>query len=203
MKAHVTADPRPAIDDEEGHVDAVGVVGDLLLLHHVRAHGPDVAQSLVSLAARLRQRDELLLCEDLHAEALEEHADGNDGDEGEDDEGELPVVGEDGHQADDDLAQGDEPARKVGRHNALDDLRVRAETIEQLAHAHGVEEGHVLPQHVAQDKGSEAAAAAGGGDGVEHGAEEGQHAVADVDAHEVERELGHLRHSHAAALVAL
>jgi hypothetical protein len=98
-------DPRPALDDEEGHVDAVGVVGDLLLLHDVRADSSDVAKRFVGFAAGLCQRDELLFREDLHAEALQEHADGDDGDEREYDESELPVVGEDGDEADDDLAE--------------------------------------------------------------------------------------------------
>ncbi len=194
MKGEVTADPRPALDDEERDVDAVGIICDLLLLHYIRTHSSDVAQSLVGFAAGLSQRDQLLLREYLHAEALEKHADSNDGNEGEDNQGKLPVVGEDCHQADYDLAQRDKPAGQVGRDHALDDLSVRAQAIEQLADAHGVEERNVLSEHVPQHQCSEAATATRGGDGVKNGAEEGEHAVADIDAHKVQRELGDLPH---------
>jgi hypothetical protein len=93
---------------------------------------------------------------------------------------------------DDYLTERDEPAGEVCRDNALNDLCVCAQAIQKLSHPHRVEERHVLTQHVAQHQSPQTTAAACGGDGVKNGAEEREHAVADVDAHQVKSELGDL-----------
>mmetsp|Transcript_6267 Transcript_6267/g.9457 ORF Transcript_6267/g.9457 Transcript_6267/m.9457 type:complete len:503 (+) Transcript_6267:362-1870(+) len=184
-------DPRAALDDEVRDVDLVGIVRDLLLLHHIRAHSADVGQRLIGLGAGISESNELLLREDLHAEPLQEHAHGDDRDEREHHQRQLPVVGEDGDQPDHDLAQRDEPAGQVGSHNHLDDLRVRRQTIQQLSDAHSVEERHVLTKHVAQHERAQPAGAAGGRDGVQHRREKGEHTVRHVDAQKIKGESRH------------
>jgi hypothetical protein len=61
-----------------------------------------------------------------------------------------------------------EPARKVGRDNHLDDFSISGETIEQLSDAHSVKEGNVLSDHVAQDERAQAARTSRRSDGIQH-----------------------------------
>ncbi len=144
-------DPGAALDDEVGDVDLVGVVADLLLLHHVRADGPDVGERLVGLGASVGEGDQLLFGENLHAETLQEHAHGNDRNEREHHERQLPIVGENGDQADHHLAEGNKPPGQVGRHNHLNHFRVRGQAIQQLTNSNRVEKSHILSQHITED----------------------------------------------------
>mmetsp|Transcript_4015 Transcript_4015/g.9556 ORF Transcript_4015/g.9556 Transcript_4015/m.9556 type:complete len:356 (-) Transcript_4015:153-1220(-) len=191
-----TGNPSTALDDQVRHVNLVGVVADFLLFHHVGADSADVAQGLVGLGTSVGESNKLLLGQNLHAEPLEEHAHGNDRNQGQHDKRELPVVRENGDKTNHDLAQRDEPTGQVGRHDHLNDLRVGGQPVQQLTDTDGVKERHILTQHVTQHQRAETAGAAGSGDGVQYRGEKGQHAIAHVDAQQVERESGHRGFAH-------
>mmetsp|Transcript_45993 Transcript_45993/g.144258 ORF Transcript_45993/g.144258 Transcript_45993/m.144258 type:complete len:439 (+) Transcript_45993:721-2037(+) len=188
-----TSNPRPALDDEVGNVDLVSVMRNFLLFHNVGTNCTNVGQGFIGLGASIGQRNQLLLSQNLHTETLKEHANSNHRDERQNNQGQLPVVRENGNQPNDNLAQGNEPSGKICSHHHLNDLGIGRKTVEKLTNSDSIKESDILTKHVSKNQGPEAARATGCRNGIQNRGEQREHTISHVDTEQVKSECSNCR----------